>query len=158
MTSEPIHETFIGRALDQARRARDAGEVPIGAVLVSDGAVCAEAHNEPIRSLDPSAHAEILVLRRAAQALGNYRLPGTTLYVTIEPCLMCVGALVLARVATLVYGADDPKAGAIRSIQNIERLPLNHRFDVVGGVREHECRELMLEFFRARRERPDDVK
>ena len=139
-------------ALDQARRGLAAGEVPIGAVLVSAaGAVIGEGWNRPVGSADPTAHAEIVALRAAAAAAGNYRLPGTTLYVTLEPCLMCVGALIAARVRTVVYGAAEPKWGAIESIVRIESLAANHRFAAVAGVREEECRALVVEFFRDRR-------
>ena len=146
------HEPFMRLALEQAALARDSGEVPIGAVLVRDGAVLARGSNRPIRAHDPSAHAEIVALREAAAAAGNYRLTGATLYVTIEPCLMCVGAIVHARVATVVYGADDPKGGAVRSLLDPTTLPLNHRFEVVPGVLADECRALVQDFFRSRRE------
>lgn len=138
-------------ALAEARRARDLGEVPVGAVMVKDGEVVGAGFNQPIRSLDPTAHAEVIALRAAAQALGNYRVPGTTLYVTVEPCLMCVGAIVHARVGNVVYGAADPKSGAVRSLLDPEALPLNHRFEVIEGVLLEECRQLLQEFFRARR-------
>jgi tRNA(adenine34) deaminase len=138
-------------ALEQARRAREAGEVPIGSVVVRDGAVIGSGFNQPIGSSDPTAHAEVLALRMAARAAGNYRLAGTLLYVTVEPCLMCVGALVHARVATVVYGAADPKGGAVRSLLDPASLPLNHAFEVVQGVLADECRALVQEFFRARR-------
>ena len=140
------------RALDRARAARDAGEVPIGAVVVLEGRVVGEGSNQPIGAGDPTAHAEIVALRQAARAAGNYRLAGATAYVTVEPCLMCVGALVHARVGTLVYGADDPKGGGVRSVVRIDELALNHRFAVVPGVREEECRGLLVDFFRSRRE------
>lgn len=148
-------EDYMGEALDQARLALAAGEVPVGAVLVGpDGAVLGRAHNLPISLSDPTAHAEVLALRQAAARVGNYRLPGTTLYVTIEPCLMCVGALIQARVARVVFGAPDPKAGACVSLYRLpEDRRLNHRFAVTGGIREEECRELLTEFFRARRAR-----
>ena len=139
------------RALEQARRSAARGEVPVGAVLARDGAVLAEAGNQPISSGDPTAHAEVLALRQGAAAAANYRLPGCTLYVTVEPCLMCVGALVNARVATLVYGAPEPKFGAVTSLLSLEALRLNHRVTVVAGVLEDECRQLLVEFFRARR-------
>ncbi len=145
------HEDFMRLALDEARRARDQGEVPVGAVVVADGTVIGAGFNQPIRSLDPSAHAEIVALRAAAQSVGNYRLPGTLLYVTVEPCLMCVGAIVHARVGTVVYGTTDPKGGAVRSLLDPETLPLNHRFEVRGGVLAEECRALLQEFFRSRR-------
>ena len=145
-----LDEHYMGLALNQARLALAAGEVPVGAVLVAGGGeVLAQAYNAPIALDDPTAHAEILVLRRAAARLGNYRLPGTTLYVTIEPCLMCMGALVQARVARLVFGAPDPKAGACVSLYRLpEDQRLNHRIEVLGGIREAECRELLQEFFR----------
>jgi len=139
-------------ALAQAALARQAGEVPIGAVVAVNGEILGCGFNQPIRTGDPTAHAEIVALRDAAARGGNYRLTGASLYVTIEPCLMCVGALVQARIATLVYGAAEPKSGAISSTVRGPDLPgLNHRFDVVAGVREEACRALMQEFFRARR-------
>jgi tRNA(adenine34) deaminase len=146
-------EYYMGRALQEARRALDAGEVPVGAVLVAeDGNILAHAHNFPISLNDPTAHAEILALRQAAEILGNYRLPGVTLYVTMEPCLMCTGALIYARIKRLVFGAPDPKAGACVSLYRIpEDVRLNHRLEVTGGVREAECRELVQEFFREKR-------
>lgn len=139
-------------ALDEARRAREAGEVPVGAVVVAADAVVATGFNQPIGATDPSAHAEIVALRAAARAFGNYRLAGTTLYVTVEPCLMCVGAIVQARVATVVYGARDPKGGAVRSLLDPNTMPLNHRFESVEGVLAEDCRALLQEFFRSRRE------
>jgi tRNA(adenine34) deaminase len=146
------HERFMRLALDEARRARHLGEVPVGAVLVRGEEVIAAGFNQPIRSLDPTAHAEIVALRRAALDLGNYRLPATTLYVTLEPCLMCVGALLSARVATLVYGAPEPKFGGVVSLLDASRLATNHRFEVVSGVLEAECRRLVQDFFRFKRE------
>ena len=146
------YDALMMAALDEARRARDAGEVPIGAVVAIDGVVVARGFNQPIGAGDPTAHAEIVAIRAAARAVGNYRLIGATLCVTVEPCLMCVGALVHARIATLVYGATEPKSGAITSTVRGGELPgHNHRFEVVGGVREDECRALMQEFFKARR-------
>ena len=140
-------------ALEQARMAAAASEVPVGAVLVVGEAVVASAYNQPIRSVDPTAHAEILVLRAGATAIGNYRLVDSTLYVTVEPCLMCVGALVHARVRRVVYGAAEPKTGALVSAVAGLALPgLNHTFEVVGGVHEEESRALMQEFFKARRQ------
>ena len=138
-------------ALAQARLAQAAGEVPIGAVVVVDGKPIAEGFNQPISAADPTAHAEVVALRRAANVLGNYRLSEATLYVTIEPCLMCVGAALNARVRRVVYGADEPKFGAVRSVLRVEDLRLNHRFEVVAGVLEEECRALLVEFFRTRR-------
>jgi tRNA(adenine34) deaminase len=139
-------------ALDEAVRARDAGEVPVGAVIALGGEIVGRGFNRPIGSGDPTAHAEVVALRDAARRIGNYRLTGATLCVTIEPCLMCVGAMVHARIATLVYGAADPKSGAVRSAVNVADLPgLNHQFAVVDGVREAECRALLQLFFRERR-------
>ena len=145
---------YMGEALYQARLSLDAGEVPVGAVLVlPEGHMVTHAHNFPISLKDPTAHAEILALRQAAEILGNYRLPGTTLYVTIEPCLMCTGALIYARIKRLVFGAADPKAGACVSLYRIPEDPrLNHRLEVTGGVREAECRALMQKFFQERRQ------
>ena len=139
-------------ALEQARLGMAAGEVPIGAVLVIDDAVVARAFNQPIRSVDPTAHAEIVVLRAAAAAMGNYRLSGATVYVTIEPCLMCVGALVHARVKEVVFGATEPRWGALVSSLRAHEAPgLNHRLAVTGGVLEAECRDLIQQFFRVKR-------
>jgi tRNA(adenine34) deaminase len=146
------HEFFMGEALAEARRAFEAGEVPVGAVVVFDGAIIGRGFNQPISAHDPTAHAEIVALRDGARAVGNYRLPGSVLYVTIEPCLMCVGALIHARVATVVYGALEPKAGAlVSSCQAHENPALNHRLDAVGGIREEECRAIIQEFFRQKR-------
>ena len=148
-----IHERGMRLALEQARRAAAQGEVPIGAVLLEGERVVAADFNRPIGSVDPTAHAEVLVLRAAAVALANYRLPGTTLYVTTEPCLMCVGAILNARVATLVYGALEPKFGAVRSLLDLDSVRANHRLEVVGGVLEAEARELLVAFFKERRGR-----
>ena len=144
---------YMGQALAQAREALAAGEVPVGAALVGPaGEILAWAHNRPIGMNDPTAHAEVLALRQAGARLGNYRLPGLSLYVTIEPCIMCVGALLLARVRRVVFGAADPKGGACSSLYRIPQDPrLNHRLEVTGGVREEECRELLQDFFKARR-------
>jgi len=149
----PPHEHFMRLALREAARAGRAGEVPVGAILVNAGGeVVARAHNRPVAASDPTAHAEVVALRRAARRLGNYRLPGTTLYVTVEPCSMCAGALVHARVARVVFGAADPKGGAARTLYRILDDPrLNHRAEVVGGVLEDECREIIRRFFRERR-------
>jgi tRNA(Arg) A34 adenosine deaminase TadA len=149
------HKRFMGLALEQARRGLAAGEVPIGAVVVAGGAVAGEGFNRPVGAADPTAHAEIVALRAAASALRNYRLPDTTLYVTLEPCLMCVGALINARVATVVYGAAEPKWGAIESIVKVGTLAVNHRFAVVAGVLEAECRGLVVDFFRGKRAKPE---
>src|SRR4051794_24147950 len=141
-------------ALDEARRAEAEGEVPIGAVVAIGGDIVGRGFNQPLSSGDPTAHAEIVAIRDAARALGNYRLTGATVCVTIEPCLMCVGALVHARVGTLVFGATEPKTGAVVSTVRGAELPgHNHRFEVVAGVREAECRELMQTFFKERRGR-----
>jgi len=147
-----VHETFMRAALEQARRAFEAGEVPIGAVLVAGGEIVASGYNQPIGASDPTAHAEIVAVRAAARALGNYRLTEAALYVTLEPCLMCVGALVHARVREVIYGALEPKTGALVSTTRALEIPgLNHRFAVTGGVLEAECRELIQAFFRERR-------
>ena len=139
-------------ALEQARLAIDAGEVPIGAVVVIDGQIVARAFNQPIRAVDPTAHAEVLALRAAAQQIGNYRLTGATLYVTVEPCLMCVGALVHARVKDVVFGAVEPRSGALVStVRGHEIAGVNHRFTVTGGVLEADCRDLIQQFFRDKR-------
>ena len=146
------HESFMQAALEEARRGGASGEVPIGAVLVADGRIVAAACNQPIASADPTAHAEVRVLREAGRVLGSYRLVGATVYVTVEPCLMCVGALVHARVGEVVYGAEEPKTGALVSaLQGLDLPGLNHRFAVTGGVLEEPCRLLIQEFFRDRR-------
>lgn len=143
----------MGLAIAQARLAESAGEVPVGAVLCdAAGSVIASGFNQPISSSDPTAHAELAVLREAARKLANYRLPGTTLVVTVEPCLMCAGALVNARVARVVYGAREPKWGAFESLLRVQGLNLNHQIEVVSGVRERECGEIMRNFFRRRRD------
>jgi tRNA(adenine34) deaminase len=146
------HEAFMDAALEQARLGFAAGEVPIGAVLVIDEAIVARAYNQPISSCDPTAHAEVLVLREAARIAGNYRLTNADVYVTLEPCLMCVGALVHARVRKVIYGAAEPKTGALVSTARALETPgLNHRFAVECGVREANARELIQEFFREKR-------
>ena len=143
---------FMGRALELARLAEAAGEVPVGAVIVKDGAIVAEGWNRPIGTNDPTAHAEIVALRAAGQALGTYRLTGTTLYVTLEPCAMCASAMVHARVRRLVFAATDPRAGAAGSVFNIVQHPsLNHRIECTGGVLAEECSALLRQFFLARR-------
>ena len=145
------HEPFMRLALAQAVIARAAGEVPVGSVVVLDGGVVGRGYNRPIGTSDPTAHAEVLALREAARAIGNHRLTGATLYATVEPCLMCVGAIVHARVATVVYGVAGPKGGAVRSLLDPSTLPLNHRFEAVEGVLGEECRQLLQEFFKERR-------
>jgi tRNA(adenine34) deaminase len=147
-----MSDAFMRLALAEARKALDAGEVPVGAVVVLDGAVVGAGFNQPIAASDPTAHAEILALRAAASRVGNYRLTGATMYVTIEPCLMCVGAMVHARVGTVVFGATEPKAGALGSMTRAHELPnLNHQLQVEGGMLEDECRALMQGFFQSRR-------
>lgn len=144
---------FMAEAIAQARRAEAAGEVPVGAIALADELIVGTGHNQPIALSDPTAHAEILALRAAASTLKTYRLTAVSIYVTLEPCVMCVGALLNARVARIVYGARDDKAGALGSVYDIGRDGmLNHRFEVVAGVMESECADLMREFFRTRRE------
>lgn len=139
-------------ALEEAARAEEAGEVPIGAVAVLDGHVVGRGSNRPIGGVDPTAHAEIVALRQAAAVVGNYRLEGVDVYVTLEPCLMCVGALVHARVRTVIFGAREPKTGALVSaIHALDTPGLNHRFAVVEGVLGEECRDIVQRFFRSRR-------
>lgn len=139
-------------ALEQAQKALGLGEVPVGAVVTRDGEILGQGFNQPIRARDPTAHAEVVALRQAAQAAGNYRLPGCTLYVTVEPCLMCVGALVQARIELLVYGVAEPKFGAVQSVVRLGEMKVPHRLAVVSGVLADDCRALMLEFFKARRD------
>lgn len=139
-------------ALKEAREAAAAGEVPIGAVLVHDGEIIARSGNRTIRDCDPTAHAEVVVLRKAAEALANYRLAGTTLYVTVEPCSMCAGAMIQARIPRLVYGADDPKGGAVRTcFQILSDSRLNHQVEVTSGVLADECAAVIQSFFAERR-------
>jgi tRNA(adenine34) deaminase len=145
-------QQFMRFALNRALEARQRGEVPVGAIVVIDGDIQGEGFNQPIETCDPTAHAEIVAIRQAARRIGNYRLIGSTVYVTIEPCQMCVGAMVHARIARLVYGAPEPKAGAIESAMRAHEHPaLNHRFEVTARVLEHECREVLQDFFRERR-------
>jgi tRNA(adenine34) deaminase len=145
-------ETYMRRALELAREAATAGEVPVGAVIVKDGEIVAEGWNRPIGTCDPTAHAEIIALRAGGTALGTYRLTGTTLYVTLEPCAMCASAMVHARVRRLVFGAADPRAGAAGSVFNIvQHAALNHRMESSGGVLAEECGTLLRDFFVARR-------
>ncbi len=152
VTPASTHERFMAAALEQARLALDAGEVPIGAVLVVDDDVIATGFNQPIAAVDPTAHAEVVVLRAAARRVNNYRLTGATLYVTVEPCLMCVGALVHARVGHVVFGVPEPRSGALVSaVRGLDVPTLNHRFAVTQGVLERECRELIQAFFRDKR-------
>jgi len=147
------HNQFMWQAVIEAEQAAREDEVPVGAILVSqNGTVLAKTHNQTITRCDPTAHAEILAIRSAAEALGNFRLLNTTLYVTIEPCIMCMGALLHARVSKIIYGAKDPKWGAAGSCYDLSADPrLNHVIDVEGGVLEKECRELIQTFFKAKR-------
>ncbi len=139
-------------ALAEARSASEAGEVPVGCVVVVDGRIAARAGNRTISECDPSAHAEIVALRAAAKGIGNYRLNGASLYVTVEPCIMCAGAIIQARIARLVYGCEDPKGGAVQSCFEVFAHPaLNHRVEITGGILAHECAEMMQAFFAARR-------
>jgi tRNA(adenine34) deaminase len=143
---------FMQAALEQARAAQIAGEVPVGAVVVKDGEIIGAGFNAPISGHDPSAHAEMQALRAAGKALANYRLPGCTLYVTLEPCAMCVGAMLHARIARLVYGAADPKTGACGSVLDLFSEPrLNHHATVTAGVMAEECGALLREFFATKR-------
>jgi len=146
---------FMKEALQEAIKGSDEGEVPVGAVIVDPaGSIVARAHNQPISLNDPCAHAEILALRQAGIFYKNYRIEGATLVVTVEPCLMCIGAAMHARVARLVFGAPDPKSGAVGSLYNVpEDLRLNHRMEVVPGVLAEECRRLLQGFFRMRRDK-----
>jgi tRNA(adenine34) deaminase len=143
-------------ALDQARLAEQAGEVPVGAIVVSEGKIVGAGHNKNLFQNDPTAHAEIVALRQAAEALGNHRLTGCVLFCTIEPCAMCAGAMVHARIARLVYGANDPKAGAAGSVLEVINHPgLNHRMEVTPGVLSEECSQLLKNFFAPRRRSQD---
>jgi len=147
-----VDEQFMHHAIELAKRAELEGEVPVGAVVVKDGVIISEGWNKPITNHDPTAHAEIQAIRAAADALNNYRLPETTLYVTLEPCLMCMGAIIHARIQRVVYGAVDPRAGAVESLYTIaDDRKLNHHADIVGGVMAEECSQLLKEFFRKRR-------
>ena len=147
------YEYFMELALAEAKKAGQIGEVPIGAVLVAEnGKILSATHNQTIKRVDPTAHAEIMALREAALNLNNYRLLDTSLYVTVEPCIMCMGAIVHARVQQVIFGASDPKWGAAGSLYNFpEDDRLNHQVGIVKGVREKECRELMQAFFRSKR-------
>lgn len=145
-------EKWMWRALELAKEAQALGEVPIGAVLVIGGEPIAEGRNQPIAAHDPTAHAEIVALRAAAERLGNYRLPGTTLYVTLEPCCMCAGAIVQARVARVVYGAADPKSGADSLFQLLTTSKFNHRAEIRAGVLAGPCGQCLKDFFISRRE------
>jgi tRNA(adenine34) deaminase len=150
--ARPFDEVFMRAALEEARAAAGRGEVPVGAVMTIDGEMVARAGNRTITDCDPTAHAEIVILREAARARGNYRLPGATLYVTIEPCAMCAGAMIQGRIDRLVYGADDPKGGAVRSCFSIFGRPeINHRVEVTAGLLAEEAASLLRNFFAVRR-------
>ena len=156
MSPEDLMSDLMGdlmnAALEQARLGLAAGEVPIGAVLVVDDQIVARAFNQPISACDPTAHAEVLVLREAARRVGNYRLTNADVYVTVEPCLMCVGALVHARIRHLIYGAPEPKTGALVStMRALDTAGLNHRFEITAGIRGDEARDLLQQFFREKR-------
>jgi len=148
------HEYFMELALKEAKSAEQIGEVPVGAILVSEnGEILSAAHNQTIKRTDPTAHAEILALRKAALEINNYRLLNTTLYVTVEPCIMCMGAIVHARISRVVFGAADPKWGAAGSLYNVaEDDRLNHHVEIITGARAEDCRRLMQDFFRAKRD------
>lgn len=149
-------ESWMIEALSLAREAGAAGEVPVGAVVVLDGQIIGRGFNQPIGRFDPTAHAEVMALRDAATRLGNYRLPGATLYVTLEPCLMCAGAMMHARVARVVFGANDPKTGVAGSVLNLfGETRLNHHAEIIGGVLAEECGQLLSSFFAARRRRTE---
>ena len=145
-------EKWMSLALEQARKAEEEGEVPVGAILVKDGLLIAKAHNQPISTNDPTAHAEIQLLRAAGEELKNYRLTGTSLYVTLEPCAMCLGAIMHARVEHVVFGAHDPKTGVCGSSENfMEASCFNHKIDIASGVLENESKQLLKNFFNSRR-------
>jgi tRNA(adenine34) deaminase len=154
LNNPPTDELLMRAALEQALQARGHGEVPVGAVVAMDSVVVGVGFNQPIGTHDPTAHAEIVALRDAGQRTGNYRLTGATLCVTIEPCQMCVGAMIHARIARVVYGTREPKAGALESAMRAHEHPsLNHRMEAAGGVLERECRALIQSFFEERREK-----
>jgi tRNA(adenine34) deaminase len=148
-----IHERFIREALKEARKAEKKGEVPVGAVVVQNNTIIGRGHNQSIILNDPTAHAEVIALRKASKKLNNYRLSGCSMYVTIEPCSMCTGALIWARISEIIFGAYDKKAGACGSVFNIaDNKKLNHRIKITGGIQENECRTMMQAFFKKRRE------
>lgn len=145
-------QDWMQQALTLAKQAQAVGEVPVGAVVVLNDQIIGEGYNRPIGLHDPSAHAEIMAMRAAAEKVGNYRLLGATLYVTLEPCMMCIGAMVHARIQRVVFGAHDPKTGAVESVATLFESPyLNHRVEVLGGLLAEECSVMLKDFFRARR-------
>lgn len=147
-----LDRQFMQEAIEQAKLAANAGEVPVGAVLVRDGQIISRGFNQPIANSDPSAHAEMIAMRAAAETEGNYRLPGTTLYVTLEPCTMCAGAMLHARIDRVVFGAQDPKTGAAGSVLNVfSEKQINHQTQVEGGILGEECGQLLRKFFKERR-------
>ena len=152
MTQAELDQQYMRMAIEQAQFAAQSGEVPVGAVLVRDGRVISKAFNKPIANHDPSAHAEMLALREAALAEENYRIPGSTLYVTLEPCAMCSGAMLHARIDRVVYGAPDPKTGAAGSVLDLfSSKQINHQTSVEGGIMSEECGQLLRDFFKERR-------
>ncbi len=152
MSQAELYQQYMRMAIEQAQLAAQSGEVPVGAVLVKDGQVISKAFNKPIANHDPSAHAEMLALREAALAEDNYRIPGSTLYVTLEPCAMCSGAMLHARIDRVVYGASDPKTGAAGSVLDIfASKQINHQTSVEGGIMSEECGQLLRDFFKGRR-------
>ncbi|MBU3603763.1 MULTISPECIES: tRNA adenosine(34) deaminase TadA [unclassified Polynucleobacter] len=152
MTQAELDQQYMQMAIEQAQLAAQAGEVPVGAVLVKDGKVVSKAFNKPITNHDPSAHAEMLALREASLAQENYRIPGSTLYVTLEPCAMCSGAMLHARIDRVVYGAPDPKTGAAGSVIDLfASKKINHQTSVEGGIMSEECGQLLRDFFKGRR-------
>lgn len=152
MTQAELDQQYMRMAIEQAQLAAQSGEVPVGAVLVKDGQVISKAFNKPIANHDPSAHAEMLALREAALVEENYRIPGSTLYVTLEPCAMCSGAMLHARIDRVVYGASDPKTGAAGSVLDIfASKQVNHQTSVEGGIMSEECGQLLRDFFKGRR-------
>lgn len=157
MIEDLQHTQWMHQALALAKRALELDEVPVGALLVKDNKVIGDGYNQTIRTCDPSAHAEMLAIRDAGSRQGNYRLPKTTLYVTLEPCVMCAGAIVQARISTVIFGAADPKSGACGSVMNVLQCPrLNHRCEVIGAVLEHECSTILRQFFEQKRKKHVD--
>ena len=152
LKNNPDHAFWMGIALEEAQKAAASDEVPVGAVLIYQHQEVARGHNQPIGLHDPSAHAEIVVLRRAAHHLQNYRLPNTSLYVTLEPCLMCAGAIMNARIEQVYFGAKDPKTGCVGSVINVfDNEQLNHHCEIAGGILEHDCAKVLQDFFKLKR-------